>query len=74
MSEYVLRNGDVLRVETEQIEITRNGMFGGPADVIRRFMPGMTTYTLIAKDGSERELAREEYAALLEKLRLGRSE
>ena len=39
-----------VEVHADQIEVTYGGMFGGgPADVFRRFIPGLRSVTLICE-------------------------
>jgi hypothetical protein len=42
----------VVRMEREQIEVTRDGSLGGAPDYMRKFIPGLTTY-YVTVDGEE---------------------
>ena len=44
-----------LRVEREVIDVTSNGLFGGPADVFRKFMPGLVHYFVNDQEVTEIE-------------------
>lgn len=54
------KDGHTLRVEVDEIEVTRNGLLGGPVDDFRRFVPGMPRYYI-----DDEQVTAEQYVAFI---------
>jgi len=50
-----------VQASRDQINVTRNGMLGGPADALPRFIHGPWRYELMDDDGGVVEITPEEY-------------
>jgi hypothetical protein len=57
-----------IHAETEQIETTRSGLFGGPRDDFRTFVPGLTELWFTVNDDQTKHPLTPEQAEELGKL------
>jgi hypothetical protein len=72
MAEIAGSNHPVVHFQREPIEVTRNGMFGGPVDTVRRFIPGPLSVWVEMHDGRRFFIPPEHHAALATSDEIGR--
>lgn len=65
MCEYVSKSGRSFFTERDLLEVTRSGIFGGPADETVRMIPGPTRYYIDGEPVSREEAMKQVWVRTL---------